>query len=255
MTLPTQVKGTFGSVLICDCMDPDVGLPSLKDQSIDLIMTDPPWGFLLKNQQNPMGLNKKAKKTHVKVFNDEFNPGFTTKWMTEVLRVGKSVMVVPGRKFQNWYIANFPPLDLFGVTFDNGQTNTTISNFTSFIIFLCYGERFKQHKFHKNYLHTYIRNGFLHNIPGLVHPYPKPAEDWKMLIEPLHPETVLDPFMGSGCLAQVGEWCGIKWLGYELNPDYYHDIEIRINVGKRQHQMYSRKKIQQKLPGGEKSWK
>jgi hypothetical protein len=253
--LPTQVKGNFGSVWICDCMDPEVGLPSLKDQSIDLIMTDPTWGYEEKNQQNPMGLNKKANKPHVKCYDDHFDPIFTTKWMNEVLRVGKSVIVVPGRKFQNWYLANFPPLDLFALTFNNGQTCSAISNFTSFIIFLCYGERFKQHKFHKNHLHTYIRNGFLHNIPGLVHPYPKPAEDWKRIIEPLRPKTIMDPFMGSGCLAQVGEWIGCQFSGYELNPDYMNDITIRMRVGQKQHQSYSSKKVQQQLLGGEKIWK
>lgn len=231
-----------------NCMDPVYGLPSLSDQSIDLIMTDPPWGYEEKNQQNPMGLNKKANKPHVKAYDDAFDPDFTRKWMIEILRVGKQVIVVPGRKYQNWYIANFPPLDLFGLTFNNGQTCTTISMFTSFIVFLCYGERFKQHKFRKNHMHTYIRNGFLHNIPGLVHPYPKPAEDWKAIIEPLKPRTILDPFMGSGCLAQVGEWLGVEqWFGYELNPEYAHDIEKRIKVGQEQNQRYSKKKIQSHL--------
>lgn len=40
-------------------------------------------------------------------------------------------------------------------------------------------------------------------------------------------DIVLDPFMGSGTVAQVAQALGRKWLGCELNPDYAKMIERR----------------------------
>lgn len=33
-------------------------------------------------------------------------------------------------------------------------------------------------------------------------------------------DTVLDPFMGSGTVAQVAQRLGRRWIGTELNPGY-----------------------------------
>jgi DNA modification methylase len=40
-------------------------------------------------------------------------------------------------------------------------------------------------------------------------------------------DTVLDPFLGSGTVAQVAEDLGRRWLGCELNPAYLELIERR----------------------------
>ena len=33
-------------------------------------------------------------------------------------------------------------------------------------------------------------------------------------------DTVLDPFLGSGTVAEAAQRLGRRWLGCELNPDY-----------------------------------
>lgn len=40
-------------------------------------------------------------------------------------------------------------------------------------------------------------------------------------------DLVLDPFMGSGTTAEVAEFLGRKWVGYELNPEYHALISQR----------------------------
>lgn len=40
-------------------------------------------------------------------------------------------------------------------------------------------------------------------------------------------DVVLDPFMGSGTVAQVAQALGRRWVGCELNPDYHAMIERR----------------------------
>jgi site-specific DNA-methyltransferase (cytosine-N4-specific) len=40
-------------------------------------------------------------------------------------------------------------------------------------------------------------------------------------------DVVLDPFMGSGTVAQAAESLGRRWVGYELNPNYHALIAER----------------------------
>jgi len=42
------------------------------------------------------------------------------------------------------------------------------------------------------------------------------------------PAVILDPFLGAGTTAVVAEQLGRDWLGIELNPDYAHQAEHRI---------------------------
>jgi site-specific DNA-methyltransferase (adenine-specific) len=41
---------------------------------------------------------------------------------------------------------------------------------------------------------------------------------------------VLDPFMGSGTVAEVAIGCGRHYVGYELNPDYHELIRERLGL-------------------------
>jgi DNA modification methylase len=41
------------------------------------------------------------------------------------------------------------------------------------------------------------------------------------------PGVVLDPFMGSGTVAQVAQSLGRRWIGCELNPDYHALQKVR----------------------------
>jgi hypothetical protein len=45
---------------------------------------------------------------------------------------------------------------------------------------------------------------------------------------PTVPSLILDPFMGSGTVAQAAESIGRRWTGYELNPEYHALIADRI---------------------------
>jgi DNA modification methylase len=40
-------------------------------------------------------------------------------------------------------------------------------------------------------------------------------------------DIVLDPFMGSGTVAQVAQDLGRRWIGCELNPEYAKLIRKR----------------------------
>ena len=62
------------------------------------------------------------------------------------------------------------------------------------------------------------------------HPTQKPLEIIERMIKASCPPggTVLDPFLGSGTTAVAAKRCGRNFVGFELNPDYCEMIEKRL---------------------------
>ena len=42
--------------------------------------------------------------------------------------------------------------------------------------------------------------------------------------------VILDPFMGSGTVAEVALGCGRSYVGYEINPEYRILIDERLGI-------------------------
>ena len=65
------------------------------------------------------------------------------------------------------------------------------------------------------------------------HPAPFPLELPYRLIQlySFEDEVILDPFMGSGQTALAARKAGRSYIGYELNPEYVHLAEERLNKG------------------------
>ena len=66
------------------------------------------------------------------------------------------------------------------------------------------------------------------------HPAPFPEQLVKNCIQLTTQENdvVLDPFMGSGTTAVVSENLNRKWIGFEVDKTYYNITQERIGVGK-----------------------
>ena len=73
-------------------------------------------------------------------------------------------------------------------------------------------------------------NGFLCS-EDYLHPVPKSINLWTHIINQIKPQSVIDPFLGSGTIAEVCESLGIPWLGYEIMEEYAPDIQKRIERG------------------------
>ena len=61
------------------------------------------------------------------------------------------------------------------------------------------------------------------------HPTQKPVELMMWCVEQAKfPETILDPFLGSGTTAVAAKKLGRHFLGFEINPEYCKIAEERI---------------------------
>ena len=77
------------------------------------------------------------------------------------------------------------------------------------------------------------------NIDGAVHPTQKPIKlmQWCLSFLP-DAETILDPFMGSGTTGVACVNLGRKFIGIELDPDYFDIACRRIEEAYRQPRLF-----------------
>jgi len=176
-------------------MNENNGLSSLPDKSVELCFTDPEY-FI-----------------------------FDTKWIDQILRICKGLIFTPGKDYLYDYITYKKPNYHIKYWYcPNGLGTYLIEPF------LCHGKISKI---------SHIREVI--DIPFSKldyrvkdHPYPKLYKVYEYFIKRLNPKSVIDPFIGSGTTAEVCTKLGIKWLGYEINEVYKHDIDRRLNDCKTQ---------------------
>lgn len=245
------LAGKFGICYLCDNMDPKHGLPSLDTKSWDLCFTDTIWGHDYDGKK-PFGINKKAKKRDVQTYNDAWVPDYHLTWMKEIQRITNAQVVCVGRKHYDWWIINFQETHQWDIdiVYPNGQGSTKTSKHGARMPYLCFGtDWWKQNKFWKDVYQTYISNGFL-RTESFYNPSPKDVDLWASMLSDLDPKSVIDPFGGSGTLAEACEILGIPWLMYEQNIDidgnpakYHLDIQKRIKRGMKKHSQQSLKQF------------
>ena len=73
-----------------------------------------------------------------------------------------------------------------------------------------------------------------------LHPNQKPEELYRKLINAmtLPGDIILDPFAGSGTIAVTAMFMDRKFIGIELNPEYVHIANERIKQATRQERLF-----------------
>lgn len=239
----SKIETSLGWIKFGSCMDEKEGLPSLPDQSIDLIITDPPWGEEYDGTKVGGRPNVKAKhhKERIK-YEDVFDINKMRKYLTEIKRVSKMSMILIGwNTFYEW-IRNFDlPSGVIIIAYRNGTSEGKMCRLQATTPMWCHVsdiEYVKTHKTFRNYfalfessLETYICNGFL-RIPDLIHSSPKNSEPFIQIVKDVKPTTICDPFVGSGWIAEIAHATQTKFCGWEVLEECRHDINVRIKRGK-----------------------
>ena len=215
---------------------------SFKDESVDLILTDVPYGVNFKND----------------FYDDSKEYVFShyEKWISEMARVLKDgnhcYIFVPTLEIDKWVsvVKKY-------FTFKNIITTRTYTtgnylkdNFSynsQFIIYCCKGKakglnkvdgittsqswlKDKRNKNPKPYTYNYpsfMPDNFFSNVKGnsknAVHPNQKNVDFQKFLIELSTNENdvVLDPVMGSGSCGEACILCNRNFIGIEQDKTYY----------------------------------
>lgn len=70
-----------------------------------------------------------------------------------------------------------------------------------------------------------------------AHPTQKPIEIIYLFVDRLPAEVFLDPFMGTGTTGVAAIQCGKKFIGIEIDPEYFNIACRRIEAAQRQQAM------------------
>lgn len=178
-----------------DCLE---AMKLIPDKSIDLVLTDPPYGIGIAN--NPF--RQKFEKADW----DSAVP--SKKYFDEIFRISKNQIIWGGNYF------DLPPSQCFYV-WDKVQPQ----DFSSAMCELAWVSRQSPAKL------------FRQRVVAIQkwHPTTKPIEliGWCMTFFP-EAETILDPFLGSGTTAVAAKQLNRNFIGIEISPDYCRIAEGRL---------------------------
>ena len=198
------------------------GLSTLPNKSIDLCLTDPPFNIKFKSKQ------KKFQKRNKIYYDDYLEPdkyeNWCKTWFKEVNRICKTVIIHVGKPNLNmWYkISN--PIDIFFWYKKNQSLSMTRSAYLCVADpFLFYGKNSRRLAWDVLEINMSIRKEV-----KVSHPCPLSEKITFRILDELRPKTVLDPFLGSGTIAESCIKLGIKWFGYEKEKRYSNDIDKRL---------------------------
>jgi site-specific DNA-methyltransferase (adenine-specific) len=220
------------------CEDALEKLKELEDESVDLLLTDPPYGVI--------GINEGYSQEWDTFSSEEEFWDFTKKWLKlaiDKMKYGASAYVFWSQKrmfdFYNllkefkqitfkrmliWHHPNLakPTRKMYLWTYDpifffvKGKKERYFdSNFTQ-------GENTDVFKFMKP------QNNYKNE--KRLHPAQKPLDLIKILIKNSTKEgwMVLDPFLGSGTTAVASEQLNRRWIGIEKEKRYCEIIKERL---------------------------
>ena len=194
-----------------DCLE---YLKTLKDNEIDVLITDPPYGKKADKGTNGFGCSKNRR------YNDNWDSKIPSMDIfNEMLRVSKKVIIFGG----NYFAHMLPPSKCWifwdkkgDIAFKNPFADGELiyTNFTKPVKKIV----FKQ-------------QGFITDSKDKrVHPTQKPSELMQILIENYtnKNDIILDCFMGSGSTGVACMNTNRKFIGIELDNNYFDIASKRI---------------------------
>ena len=221
------------------CNDSLKLLKEIENESIDLIITDPPYKITARgNGGNSGGMFQKKEVNNGKVFaNNDID---ISDWIEDLYRILKPnshcyimtnnkniyhyLDVIDKTKFH--YIKN-----LIWVKDNKIMGQTYMSQF-EYIIMLRKGKHKRINNCGTSDV-LQIKNKKLKDENNkTIHDTAKPIELMKILIENSsnEGEIVLDPFMGIGSTCIASKELNRNYLGFEINKKYFNIAQERINT-------------------------
>lgn len=187
-----------------DCL---VGLKALPDKSIDLILTDPPYGKKADKGTNGFGAAKNRR--YVGGWDGMIPP---PELFNEMFRVAKNLIIFGG----NYFGHLLPPSNCWIFWDKKGDVAFQNPFADGELIYTTFKKPVKRIVFKQQ--------GFITDSKDKrYHPTQKPTELVQQLIEMFSEpgQLICDPFLGSGTTAVAAVKSGRHYIGYEIDPGYF----------------------------------
>lgn len=196
-----------------DCLE---GLKQIEDKSIDLLLTDIPYGLKIGNMNFiKCRTGGVAERTDYSKHNVEWdNRTLNKEEVNELLRISKQQVIFGGN-----FIANHLPISRCWVVWDKKTEDKYTNDFSDCeLIYTSFNKPSRMIR--------YLWNGMLQdnmkNKEKRVHPTQKPVAVVRTLLEWFSKENdlILDSFIGSGTTALACKQLKRNFIGFEINKEY-----------------------------------
>lgn len=224
-------------------------LKQIEDESIDCIITDPPYnlsGKSLKNTNNKTGGSWYKMNETWDVFDDYLS--FTNTWIKEATRILKktnsSIIIFCsfhsiGEIVSTLKSNGFKILNIIVWEKTNAIPNITHRILTHSSEFIIWATNSEKWIFNYESMKKYADGKQLRDVwrfpvcqgkERTKHPTQKPLEIFKRLVEMASNEgdIILDPFCGSGTTLIAANQLNRKWIGIELKREYIEIANKRL---------------------------
>ena len=202
----------FDTIFNQDCL---VGLKALPDKSVDLILTDPPYGKKADKGTNGFGAAKNRR--YAGGWDSMIPP---PELFNEMFRVAKYLIIFGG----NYFGHLLPPSKCWIFWDKKGDVAFQNPFADGELIYTTFKKPVKRIVFKQQ--------GFITDSKDKrYHPTQKPTELVQMLIEQFSEpgQLICDPFLGSGTTAVAAVKSGRHYIGYEIDPGYFQICCDRLN--------------------------
>ena len=198
-------------------------LQGMKDNSIGVVVTDPPYGIGEAKKNNASRSRIAVSKDYG--MNDWDNERVAPIYISEILRVGIDQVI-----FGGIYYSDLLPPSSSWIVWDKHNGKNDFADCE-----LAWTSHFKAVRQIDWMWHGMIRRG----NEKRYHPTQKPSGVMRWIIENYtkNDDTILDPFMGSGTTGVACVMLGRKFIGIEKKPEYFNIAETRIKEAQMQLRM------------------
>lgn len=207
-----------------DCMEVMADMP---DKSVDAVVTDPPYGIGESGGDRKRRRGYKPLVVHEKLNWDDNRPNRQV--FMEMMRLGVVCIFWGGNYFSDLLPPSMGWLywdKIIGGDFSDGELAWTSQ---------------------KKALRSFSYNSFTGLKGGHLreHPTQKPVALMKWCIEQCKnkPQSILDPFMGSGTTGIACMELGRKFIGIEKEPKYFDIACKRIDMAERQGKLFTEQSV------------
>ena len=215
-------------------------IKQIPSQSVDFILTDPPYNLAPHSTGNIPLPGRSAMNNDLAPWDlIEFKP---EEWIDEFIRIlkptGNLFIFTSYNQIGKWY-------ELLDKRFD--ATNFLVWHKTNpapkiykagflnscEMVYTCWNKKHTWNFISQAEMHNFIESPICmkpERLSSPKHPAQKPIAILKKLIAIASNEgdTVFDPFMGVGSSGVAALMMNRKFIGFEINPEYYKAAEMRI---------------------------
>ncbi len=210
--------GLSNQIICGDCLEVMAAWPA---DSVDLVLTDPPYGKVCYRGRHGIGRLKEKNRTYESMAKWGITGKPTIKELKTILAAGTNYIVWGG----NYFLEAFPSANCFLIWDKQGNWAETCFAGVELAItsFSTVARKF-----------TCRNQGFCKDSKDkkIDHPTPKPTElmIWCLERYSKPDQLILDPFCGSGTTCVAAKMLGRNYIGIDISPEYCKTARMRLKA-------------------------